>query len=118
MRRNGNLYFCACLALAAAFLCALAQPARARHYYSWEKKPQKSFFIKTKIRRWQSSASAQTRSSVIIPSSWITSIPTAVKDVSIGGTTDFKAMDAPLYLFSAELQPVRGLSFEFETGDN
>jgi hypothetical protein len=27
-------------------------------------------------------------------------------------------MDAPLYLFSAEVQPLRGLFLEFETGDN
>lgn len=30
----------------------------------------------------------------------------------------FQSYDAPLYLYSAEIQPLRGFSFEFETGDN
>jgi hypothetical protein len=115
MRRKGTLYYCACLALAAVFLFALTPPASARHYYSWEKKPPKTFFLKTKVRRWQTATSAQTRSTMLTPSSWW-SPPTDA--ISMGGTGDFKKMDAALYLFSAEVQPVRGLSLEFETGDN
>lgn len=115
MGRRGNLRSGACLALAAALLCAFAPPARARYYYSWEKKPEKTFFIKTKARRWQTATSGQVRSSIVTPESWWTP-PT--DNISMGGTDDFKVMDAPLYLFSAEVQPVRGFSLEFETGDN
>jgi len=115
MRRKGNLDFYACLALAAAFLCASPPPAGARYYYSWEKKPPKTFFIKTKIRRWQTATSAQTRSTMLTPSSWW--VP-PLDNVSMGSTSDYKRMDAALYLFSAEVQPVRGLFLEFETGDN
>ncbi len=106
---------CARLLPAAFFLCFLTPPAGARQYYSWEKRPEKTFFIKTKIRRWQTATSAQSRSAMLTPASWWT--PPS-ETVSMGNTDDFKSMDAALYLFSAEVQPARGLSFEFETGDN
>lgn len=115
MRRRQKASFCACLALAAAFLCTLPGPACARRYYSWEKKPEKTFFIRTRIKRWQAATAMKTKSARLIPSSWLIS---SVKDARISGTSDFKGMDAPLYLFSAEVQPLRGFSLEFETGDN
>ena len=115
MRERGPLYLFTCLALAAAFFCAFAPPAAARYYYSWERKPKKPFFIKARVRRWQTATSAQTRSTWLTPYYWWT--PPA-EGITIGTTNDFKVMDAPLYLFSAEVQPVKGLSFEFETGDN
>jgi len=121
MKRKGNLYFCGCLALAAAFLCALTTPACARRYYSWEKKPKKSFIIKTKVRRWQAATSAQVRTSALTPASWWTPAPptpAAIKDVTIGGTMDFKVLNTPMYIYSAEVQPLRGFSLEFETSDN
>ncbi len=89
--------------------------AAARYYYSWEKKPEKTFHIKTKIRRWQTATSAQVQSSRLTPSSWWGS---GVNDISIGQAGNYKTMDAPLYLFSAEAQPFRGVFLDFETGDN
>lgn len=121
MRRRGNLYFCGCLALAAAFFLALTPPACARRYYSWEKKPKKSFIVKTKVRRWQALTSAQVRTSALTPASWWTPAPptpAVIKDVTIGGTMDFKVLATPLYLYSAEVQPFRGFTLEFETSDN
>lgn len=95
--------------------CFWARPAQARYYYSWEKKPEKTFHLKTRIRRWQTDTSAQVRSSVLTPSSWWVN---GASDISIGQTGDYKVMDAPLYLFSAEVQPFRGVFLDFETGDN
>ena len=115
MKKSRILHFCACFAPAAFFLCFLIPPAGARQYYSWEKKPEKAFFIRTKIRRWQTATSAQTRSSMLTPASWW--VP-PTDNISMGNTGDFKVMDAALYLFSAEVQPVKGFSLEFETGDN
>lgn len=115
MMKSVNTCVFACLSLAAVFLCALTQPAAARYYYSWEEKPKKTFFIKTKVRRWQAATSGQTRSSLVTPTYWWS--PPA-DNISIGNTNDFKVMDAPLYLYSVEIQPVRGFTLEFETGDN
>lgn len=103
------------LALLAASLPLLPSQAEARRYYSWERKPKKEFWARARVRRWQTATSAQIRSWMFTPSSWWS--PPDDK-ISIGSTNDFKEMDAPLYLFSAEVQPVRGLSFGFETGDN
>lgn len=100
---------------AASLLCSFAEPAAARHYYSWERRPQKTHTIRARVRRWQTATSAQVRSWMFTPSSWWTN---GASNISIGSTNDFKVMDAPLYLFSLEAQPVRGLSFSFETGDN
>ncbi|OGS03654.1 MAG: hypothetical protein A3I76_05320 [Elusimicrobia bacterium RIFCSPLOWO2_02_FULL_61_11] len=115
MKRPRSTYLCACLTLAAALFCAPPAPASARYYYSWEKKPPKSFFIKTRVRRWQTRTSGQVRASIVTPAD-LWSPPT--DNISMGNTNDFKVMDAPLYLLSAEVQPVRGFSLEFETGDN
>ncbi|HCC49350.1 MAG TPA: hypothetical protein DEQ38_14740 [Elusimicrobia bacterium] len=103
------------LILASACLFAWAAPAAARHYYSWEKKPEKTFHVKARTRLWMASTSAQVRSSMFTPSSWWT--PPS-DNISRGSTYDFKSMDAPLLLFSLETQPLRGFSLEFETGDN
>lgn len=102
-------------ALLGCLCCAQAAPAAARHYYSWEQRPQKDYWIVARVRRWQAATSAQVRSSMVTPASWW-SPPDG--GIYIGSTYDFKKMDAPLYLFSLEAQPVRGLSFGFETGDN
>lgn len=110
-----NIISGARFAAAALLLLAFSAPARARHYYSWERKPEKTFLVKARVRRWQAATSAQVRSWMYTPSSWWSP---PLEHVSIGNTNDFKVMDAPLYLFSAEIQPVRGLSFGFETGDN
>ena len=115
MNKSVNPRIFTCLYLAAFFLCALPPPASARYYYSWEEKPKKDFFIKTKVRRWQAATSGQTRSSQVTPTYWWS--PPA-DNISIGNTNDFKVMDAPLYLYSVEIQPARGFSLEFETGDN
>jgi hypothetical protein len=112
---NGIVAKTALLTAAVWLFCAFAEPAEARHYYSWERKPQKTYQIKARVRRWQTATAAQTRSWMFTPAAWW-SPPSS--NISIGSTYDFKVMDAPLYLFSLETQPVRGLSLGFETGDN
>lgn len=103
------------LLAAGALLCALPDQAAARSYYSWERKPEKTFHIKTRVRRWQAATSAQVRDSMVTPSAWWTP---PIDNINIGSTHDYKIMDAPVYLFSAEVQPARGLFLEFEIGDN
>lgn len=95
--------------------CASVAPAAARRYYSWEQRPQKDYWVIARVRRWQAATSAQVRSSAETPASWWSPPATGI---FTGSTYDFRRLDAPLYLFSLETQPVRGLSFGFETGDN
>ncbi len=108
MANIGKRYFF--LAVLLAILPAL--PAAA---YYIEKPDAKPFFLKTRVRYWFAATSGQVRASQYTPWYWWT--PPA-SDITMGRTDDFKRMQTSFPLFSAEVQPVSGLSVEFEVGDN
>lgn len=101
---------CVFLAVLLAVLPAL--PAAA---YYIEKPGEKPFILKTRVRYWFSSSASQVRASQLTPDYWW-SPPDA--NIAIGRTDDFKRMDTSFPLYSAEFQPISGLSAEFETGDS
>jgi len=96
------------LALGALF-CA---PARA--FYDDEPET-RSFLIRTRVRYWFASSTAQTRAYFVTPSDWW---DPAGDNIKLGKTDTFKGMNSALPLFSAEVQPFSGFSGEFEAGDN
>lgn len=100
------------LAAQLALFVLFAIPASG--YYR-EPPTEKPFILKTRVRYWFSTASGQVQASQLTPASWW--VP-ADANIAIGRTDDFKRMDTSFPLFSAELQPVSGLSLEFETGDS
>jgi len=100
------------LAAQLALASFLAFPAAG---YSWDPPQKKPFLIKTRVRYWWAASSAKTRAYVLTPPTLWTP-PT--DNIAMGRTDDFRRMDTSFPLYSAEIEPVYGLSAEFEIGDS